>query len=107
MASSSFRGIVATLGFGVVGGLGRLSNMTVGPGPSYGSSESCGLLNILIISWDNPFGVGVGFGPVLGLEDVLGVVLGKKLSDVSTIGENLILLAALQASFSCSSSSEL
>ena len=127
---------MATLGvvIGFVGGLGLLSNINVGPGPSYGSSES-GLLNILIISWDKPIGLsGGGFGavldwracgPVLVLAEVVvlgaeelgaigvvadladdwgpvrglvdGKVLGKKLSDVSTTGENLIfLLASLQ-----------
>ena len=140
---------MAALGavLGLFGGLGLLSNMTVGPGPSYGSSDAGGLLNCLIISWDKPIGLfgteelddveacladdwgpvraladdgvvpgRVGFdwracGPFRDLADILlGVeVLGveKNVSDVWTIGENLIFLVSLQVSFSCSSSSEL
>ena len=79
----------------VAGDLDLLSKVTVGPGPSYGSSEA-GLLNIFIISCDKPiglFGAGGLDGVVAGLADdcrpvrvldddgVLGVV-GKNLSDV-------------------------
>ena len=41
---------------GAVVGLVLLSNVTVGPGPSYGSSEAGLLLNNLIMSCDKPFG---------------------------------------------------
>ena len=34
-----------------------LSNVTVGPGPSYMSFESCGLLKSLTISCDKPIGL--------------------------------------------------
>ena len=73
--------------------------MAVGPGPSYGSSEAGVLLNILIMSCDKPIGLfGDGLvdladcGPVRDDADVLGTTFGKKLSDVSTIGENLIFV---------------
>ena len=136
-----------------------LSKVTVGPGPSYGSSEAGLLLNNLIMSCDKPIGlfgaggcgpvrvlgidellgavvgdvaladvcgpvraleevlgadvVGVelvrGCGPFRGPLDVLGAALGKKLSEVSMTGENLIFvcLASLHDSFSSFSSSEL
>ena len=81
-------GLVGVLGAANVaaGDLDLLSKVTVGPGPSYGSSEA-GLLNIFIISCDMPIGLfgaveldGVadladGCEPVRALDDdvVLGV----------------------------------
>ena len=111
-------GAVVAVNANLAGGF-DLSRVTVGPGPSYGSLEA-GLLNIFIISCDMPIGLfgavaldGVadladGCEPVRALEDaeVLGAV-GKKLSEVSTTGENLIFLVALKDSLSASSSSEL
>ena len=117
----------------------RLSKVAVGPGPSYGSSDAGGILSNLIISCDKPIGLfgvvvdladgcepvrvpvevevlGRACGPVLALGEVLGavgVVVGKKLSDVSMTGENLIFVclsafhASLHDSFSTFSSSEL
>ena len=74
-------GFVATLGvaLGLFGGLGLLSNKTVGPGPSYGSSDAGVLLNSLIISCDKPIGLlGAEFeeldGVVAGLADDCGPV---------------------------------
>ena len=54
-----------------------------------------------------PAGARVG-GPVGALEEGFGEALGKKLSDVLTIGEKrILLLASLHDSFSSFSSSEL
>ena len=69
----------------------------------------------MIISWESPGGGFVdelnGCGPFRDLEELLGAerlgAVEKNLSDVSTMGENLILLVALHSSFSFSSSSEL
>ena len=61
--------VVAAVGpacdLGAVAGLVLLSNVAVGPGPSYGSSEA-GLLNIFIISCDMPISL---FGGVADLVD--------------------------------------
>ena len=96
--------LVAAVGvvvvFGAAGDLDLLSNVAVGPGPSYGSFGSAGLLNNLIMSCDKPiglFGVGVeeldvvvavvvdDCGPVRVLDDdvLLGAVAGDvDLADV-------------------------
>ena len=96
--------LVAAVGvtgvLGAAGDLDLLSNVAVGPGPSYGSFGSAGLLNNLIMSCDKPiglFGVGVeeldvvvavvvdDCGPVRVLDDevLLGAVAGDvDLADV-------------------------
>ena len=57
MASFSLCFAVAVVGPVVVVVVGLLSKVAVGPGPSYGSSDDVGLLNIFIISCDMPSGL--------------------------------------------------